>query len=217
MLDQGVYTLAEVTQYTGVPASTLRNWFKPRSDGEGLGPVFKSDYASEGNDFGVSFLNLVEAYVASFFKENGVNPILIRRAHQVLQDQMRTSHPFAHEDLRTDRQRIFHYIQSDQKLVDVISKQLLFKHVTPKLLRFRYATTTRLADLWHVRKGVVITPRMGFGKPVIENSGVSTLIVANQYKANGMDAALVARLFKITEDGVINAFRFEKQLGRIAA
>jgi uncharacterized protein (DUF433 family) len=217
MLGQGVYTLAEVTQYTGVPDSTLRSWFLPRPDKRGFGPVFASDYAAEGKDFAVSFLNLIEAHVASFFKKQGVTPALIRRAHEVLQEQLGTSHPFAHEDLRTDSHRIFHIIRSDAKLVDVVSRQMLFKNVKPYLRGIKYALATRLAETWHVRKGIVINPKLGFGKPVIENSGVSTLIVAKQYVANGKNATLVARLFKITEEGVQNAFRYEKRLGRIAA
>ena len=64
MLDQGVYTLAEVAQYTHMKARTLQTWFNPRADGTGLGPIFKSDYARQGDDFAVSFFNLIEAFVA---------------------------------------------------------------------------------------------------------------------------------------------------------
>lgn len=217
MSELGVYTLAEVSAYTKVPAGTIRNWFKPRSDGAGLGPVFVSDYEMEGDDFAVSFLNLIEAHVASFFDEQGVDHAVIRRAHELLQVQLRTRHPFAHQDLRTDGERIISVFKKDSTLVDSISRQLFFKHVKPHLRGIRYSIPTRLAETWMVKKGIVITPKLGFGKPVIENAGVSTLIVAKQYRANGMDAALVARLFKIPEASVLNAFRYEKRLGRIAA
>jgi hypothetical protein len=51
---------------------------------------------------------------------------------------------------------------------------------------------------------------------VVQNTGVSTYIIARQYVANNKDAALVARLFKITEAGVLNAYQFENSLGRAA-
>src|SRR5687768_13860811 len=101
VLDQGVYTLAEVSQYTGVASTTLRSWFVGRSDDRGLGPVFKPAY-EVGDDLAVSFLNLIEARIASFFRGQGLSPYLIRRAHELLQERLGTPHPFAHEDLRTD-------------------------------------------------------------------------------------------------------------------
>jgi uncharacterized protein (DUF433 family) len=210
-----VYTLSEVSTYTGVPSTTLRAWFKPRSDGRGRGPVFQSDWEQAGDDFAVSFLNLIEARVASFFRKQGVRPIHIRKTHSALQQRLGISHPFAHQDLRSDGDRIFQIIQADA--TDAISRQMLFKHVLPHLSGIRYASLTHLAETWQIKKGIVITPHLGFGKPVIENAGVSTLIVAKQYQANGMDANLVARLFKITEESVKNAFRFERSLRRIAA
>ena len=103
------------------------------------------------------------------------------------------------------------------RFVDVISKQLLFPEFRARLTRINYNVATRLADRWRIADGIIVNPVVGFGKPVIENTGISSLIVAKQYKANGENAALVARLYKITETGVLNAFQFERSLGRIAA
>src|SRR5687768_9257582 len=106
MIDEGVYILAEVTQYTGVKPTTLRHWFMRRPDGRGRGPIFRSDYERVGNDFALSFLNLIEAYVASVFKAREIKPAFIRRAHEILQAEMGTPHPFAHADLRAGGKRI---------------------------------------------------------------------------------------------------------------
>ncbi|MEA2711172.1 MAG: hypothetical protein QOF78_3773 [Phycisphaerales bacterium] len=223
MIGQGVYTLSEVSRYTSLdyklPRETARTWFKPRSDLKGRGPVFQSDYEPVGGDFAVSFLNFVDAYVASFFRRNFVKPKVIRRAHQLLQAKMRTSHPFAHAKLSTDGIRIIHEEMTevdDAELIDVISQQLLFSEFTSRLTRLRYDVDTRLAYELQIATGVVMNPRLSFGKPVVQNTGVSTYIIARQYVANNKDAALVARLFKITEAGVLNAYQFENSLGRAA-
>jgi uncharacterized protein (DUF433 family) len=100
-------------------------------------------------------------------------------------------------------------------LVGVVSKQQFF--VQMKLGRMRFNGASRLVDQWEIETGVLINPAINFGKPAIQSSGVSTLIVANQYKANKSDAALVARLWGISESGVINAVNFEKGLQKSAA
>jgi uncharacterized protein (DUF433 family) len=218
MIEHGVYTMAEVSQYTGVKPMTLRAWFLSRSDEKGHGPVFISDYAKIENDFAVSFLNLIEVYVASFFKMKNVSHADIRRTHRILKQQLGTPHPFAHASLSTGLGRIvLESTGETQRYLEVIGRQLLFPQFADGLHRISYSATTRLADEWKLSEGITVSPMMGFGKPVIDNTGVSTLIVAKQYKANGKNAALVARLFKITEQGVLNAFRFEERLGRIAA
>lgn len=220
MIGQGVYTLAEVSQYTKQPVSTLRSWFMPRSDGQGRGPIFQSEWERVDDEFAVSFLNLIEAYAASMFRSKKVKPADLRRAHEILKQELNTPHPFAHAELSTFLRRIIHekdYSNRDRRFVDVISKQLVFPEFRAGLDTIDYSPSTKLAHAWRISDGVVINPKVGFGKPVIVKTGVSTLIVASQYLANSKNAALVARLFNITESGVFDAFQFERGLGRIAA
>jgi uncharacterized protein (DUF433 family) len=216
MTEQGVYTLAEVAKYTGVKPMTLRAWFLRRSDHAGLGPVFESDYERLDDDFAVSFLNLIEAFVASFFKQNKVTHQDIRRTHELLKRKLNVKHPFAFANLAVGLRRIS-LEDPDSRYCEVISRQLLFPEFNAGLHKISYDPDTNLANGWEVDTGIFVSPRVGFGKPVVQNTGVSTLIVARQYVANGKDAAVVARLFKIPKDGVESAFRFERRLGRIAA
>lgn len=205
MIGQGVYTLSEVARFTKLHPTTVRSWFKGRSDGKGRGRLFGSDYDPVEGDYAVSFLNLIEVYVGAFFHEEGVKTQVIRRVHDVLQGRMKTRYPFAHARLSTDGHRIFH--ESD--LSEVISMQMFLPIIESKLTRISYDVSTRLADTLHIANGVVLNPGIGFGKPVIKDAGVSTLIVAKQYRANGGNARLVAKLFNITEEGVMDAYRFK--------
>jgi len=197
-----------------ISATTLHAWFLPRSDQMGLGPLFRSEWTKASGDFAISFLNLIEAFVARFFKDSGVKPKRIRRTHEVLQGVLKTPHPFAHQELRTNGQEIIS-CSSDKQLVDFVAKQLYFPEMRNYLAGIEYDSSTMLAQTWTLAKGVVISPKMGFGRPIIRGTGVSTLIVANQYLANGKNAALVSRLFKIPEEGVLDAFGFENKLGHL--
>ncbi len=214
MVGEGAYPLAEAARYAGLPAATVRSWFKPRPGGRGRGPLFRSDLPPVNGDYAISFLNLVEAYVARFFRTEGVRPDRLRRAHELLQVELGHSHPFAHADLRTDGKRII-LATADGDLRDVISRQHFFAQM--KLGRFTFSPTSRLAVHWHIGDGVVIDPRVSFGKPVARGSGVTTYVLANQFRANGGNATMVADLYDVTDADVRHAVRFEDNHRRRAA
>lgn len=214
MIGDGVYPLSEAARYAGVPVATVRSWFKARSDGNGQRPVFTSDFEPVDGDYAVSFLNLIEIYVAGFLRNEGVTPPTLRRAHQILQVELGTPHPFAHAHLGTDGKRIMQK-HADVLLVDVISKQHLFGQMC--LSKIKYSPATRLAEAWDIADGVTINPGVSFGKPVIEHTGVTTFVVANQFKANRGNAKLVAGLFHLSEADVLHAVGFETALKQRAA
>ena len=155
MLEQGVYTLAEASKYTGVPVSTLKSWFRARPDKAGKGPIFTSDYEQIGDDFAISFLNLIEAYVASFWKKPGAKRGDIHRANEILQAELKVPHPFAHTDLRTIFGRIIEEKDKRRgKFVDIISKQLFFPQFKKGLTKLTYNPTTYLAKShWSIPQG----------------------------------------------------------------
>jgi uncharacterized protein (DUF433 family) len=214
MIGNGFYPLSEAARYAGLPSATVRSWFKMRSDGQGHGPLFRSDFDPINGNYAISFLNLIEIYVARFFRSEGVKPPILRRAHEILQNELETYHPFAHADLCTDGRRII-LKRGDAELIDVISKQHFFGQM--HLGRIKYSKTSRLAEAWGIASGVIINPGVSYGKPVVAHTGVTTFVVANQYYANQRNAALVANLFDLSEADVINAVNFEDGLKLRAA
>ena len=223
MIGQGFYTLSEVARFTGLPVATVRSWFKDRPDGKGHGPVFQSDFAVVGRDYGVSFLNLIDAYVAAFFRAQHVPSRVIRKAHGNLQQRLGTPHPFAHTDLRTSQGRIIESMspadEAEAAMVDVVNGQFWFDKMEGLHAEVDYDPVSKLARAWKVRPeyGVVIRPGVNFGQPSLEGTNIPTLIVASQYKANRGDETLVARLFETSAANVLNAYRFERGIGRLAA
>lgn len=216
MLGRGLYKLSEVARYTGLPASTVRSWFKQRPDGAGRGPLFEADHQSIGGDCAVSFLNLIDAHVAGFFRAEGVGSVIIRRAYEVLRRDLNTPHPFAHAELCTDGRRIIRHTADtvgDAQLTDVISKQHWFSQMRDQLRRFDYDQLTKLAARWRIAEGIVIDPTISFGKPVVDSTGITTFVLANQYEANQRNAGLVADLFGVSEQDILNAVNFEAQFG----
>ncbi len=219
-LGQGVYTLSEVARFAEMHPSTVRSWFRGRSDGTGRGPLLRSDFEGAGGDFAVSFLDLVDCYVAGRFRSAGVTMPTVRAAYFELATDLRTSHPFAHGCLYTDGRRILVNVAGrvrDDLLYDAVSKQILFEQLQRVLKRIEYRPDNYLAARWNRARGVLIDPGINFGSPVIKSTGISTVIVARQYLANRRDAKLVADLFDLNESDIENALEFEASIGRIAA
>lgn len=217
MLGQGAYILAEVSRLTQIHPSRVRWWFKHRPDHAGRGPIFDSDYPSAGGDYAVSFLDLIDVLVAGQFRDQYHVPMrIVRCAHSVLQGELKTKHPFCHSDLYTDGRRIFRLAAAkvgNEKLSDVISHQQFFLHIREKLDHIDYSEITKLAHRWRIAQGVVLDPAISMGKPTIVNTGITTYVIGNQYRANSKDSVLVADLYGISEGDVVNAVDFEKKYG----
>ncbi len=215
-LGRGVYRLAEVARYTGLHPQRVRSWFRDRSDHAGLGPLLYPDYVEVDDVQAASFLDLIDVLVAGQFRLLGVTMGVVRRAYAVLQERLDTRHPFCHKGLFTDRKQIFVSTADelgDEVLSEAVSRQQFFKQVKGKLIHVDFSPETLLAVRWRIARGVMIDPAVHLGKPVIENTGVSTFVVDRAYHANGEDAELVADLFNVSAAGVLDAVAFERDYG----
>lgn len=213
MLGSGVYILSEISKLTKIHPARVRSWFLDRSDGAGHGPIFKSDYGEIQGDHAFSFHDLIDVLIAGQFRDKYKVPMsIVRKAHSVLQKELKTTHPFCHGDLFTDGRRIFNIAASkigNTILSDVVSRQQFFIHVKEELDHIDYDVITQLADKWRIARGVVIDPAVNMGKPVIENTGTATYIISMQYRANNNNSNLISDLYGISEEDVINAVKFE--------
>ena len=88
----------------------------------------------------------------------------------------------------------------------------MFEKLKYLLEHIDYQTDTRLACRWRIHEGVVIDPAVSYGRPVVQNTGVHTRVLAHQFIANGEDAGIVADLYGVSETDVKRAVAFEEHL-----
>jgi len=213
---RGAYSLSEAARYASVHPNTVRSWFLGRSDGKGRGPILSGDGAVVGSDRAISFLDLIEVAVAGRLRSSGVTMGTVRQAHDLLQRELQATHPFAHSDIYTDGQRIFTNAfdtLGGERLHDVISRQQYFPRIRELLDHVVYNDETGMASRWRIAEGVHLDPAVSHGKPVVGDTGVTTYVVSQMYRANQQDSRLVADLLHLAEKDVINAVRFEEDLG----
>ena len=84
ILGKGVYDLTEAAKLTGLRRARVKEWFQGRDARPGAGSVFRSDYDAINGDLAISFLDLVELFIAGQLREHGVSLQYIRRIHSQL-------------------------------------------------------------------------------------------------------------------------------------
>jgi uncharacterized protein (DUF433 family) len=213
ILGNGVYDLAEAAKLTGLRRARVKEWFLGRDAGPDVKPVFRSDHDAINGDLAISFLDLVELFIAGQLRKHGVSLQCIRRIHSQLKALWKTKHPFSRKEIRTDGKRLFACELDEHErgeVYDVQTRQKVFDTVLlPFLKKIDYDQATRLARRWSITRLVVIDPAISFGKPIIEPAGITTGVLAAAYRANDRDAALVARWYDVEEEHVLAAVEFE--------
>ena len=221
MQDAGAYSLTNAARLTQTSPSTARSWFKGRSDGQGRGPVLKTELGGEGRQFAVSFLDLIDLLVAGRLREKGVKLPVIRRAYNAIGEVLDTAHPFSHDAIHTDGRRIFLEVAeqlNSRSFHDAIDGQLLLPCVHDMLEHVDYATSNRMAERWRIAEGIVIDPAVMWGEPIIGGTRLPAAMLAQQYRANDNDAGIVADLYDVDEQDVHDAVHFAERYGyRLAA
>ena len=124
VIGRGVYTIPEAAKYLGKPHQTIHAWLS------GERQVFSSDYPPVDGHQAISFLDLVDAMVASTFRKHGVPMREIRHVYEELKVLFKEEHPFCKKDLdlSTDGKKIYHKYGNDVAQVmngQVHSKELM--------------------------------------------------------------------------------------------
>jgi uncharacterized protein (DUF433 family) len=213
ILGHGVYDISEAARFTGLRQARVREWFRERVSHPISRPVFRSDYAGVGEGHSISFLELVEVFVAGQLREHGVSLRSIRRAHAKLQNAWATRHPFARGEIRTGGRNVFVSAleEPERRIVaEAVTKSQVFERVIlPTLEKIDYDQASQLATKWHLSPLVVLDPRVCFGQPIVEPVGITTYVLAAFYLANGRNARKVANWYEIEEKHVLAAVEFE--------
>jgi uncharacterized protein (DUF433 family) len=219
VLGRGVYSLTEAARLTGLRPGRVRAWFQSLEGNRVGRGVFQGDYAPVGADRAISFLDLIEVYIAGRLRDAtpAVSLQHIRRVHDKLSRDSGQKHPFCTREIYHGGGKIFTRSLDDESgsIIEPLTNQKYINDVIiPFLKKIEYDHITNLARLWHISEGVVVDPSRCFGKPIVAAVGIATRVLASAYEANGRDILSVADWYEIDPVHVQAAVNFE---GRPAA
>jgi uncharacterized protein (DUF433 family) len=214
ILGYGVYTLPEAAKLTKLTIPRIREWFRVR--GGRPSPIFHSRYQEIDGETVISFLDLVDVFVAGQLRTHGVSFQTLRKVYKKLAKDFRTEHPFSRKELLTDGRIV--YVsdlsqEGEEEIREALSSQGVFPEIIlPVLKRMDYDRITSLALRSHVADQVVLDPALCFGQPIVEKVCIPTRLLFSAFQANDLDAHKVADWYSIKPAQVIAAVEFESSL-----
>lgn len=213
LYEQPAYGLPEAAVYLKVPTQTLRYWLT----GFGKRPPIIEPV--ESGPVRLSFCNLLECHaLAAMRKLYDLKVPRVRAALRKISRDYPQPHPLIDEVFLTDRKDLF--IERMGKIINVsrhpdqLSMEFFAAHlqrveVDPKgLFRFfPFVVEPRLSE----PKTIEINPMVGFGKPIIAGTAISTAIIASRFSARESITDL-AEEYGCTQEQIEEAIRWERAL-----
>jgi uncharacterized protein (DUF433 family) len=212
-------SLRECAEWLSLPSSTVRAWFLGQS---GFEPVLKLDDPASRM---LSFVNLTEVFVLAAIRRKHQIPLSrVREAVKFLQKRLGDDHPLASQEMSTEGSAIL--VEQLGKLVSasehgqVISEELVRARLR-RIERNAQGVPMRLYPL--TRRGllseepagveqaptsVVIDPRIQFGRPCLNGTGVPTAVIHERWLAGEDIQEIAADYGRELSDGQ-EALRFE--------
>lgn len=219
LFDKGLYSVAEASRLTRVPAATFRRWVfgyaRVRTSGRvEYQPIAKPEIGRIDGTYAVGFRDLLEARVVQAFRKAGVSWKIIRLAAKNVNSG--GENPFLSERFRTDGRTIFQESveeAGEPGLLDLAKNQHAFHAViAPSLFKQIEFDESDNAVRWYPlwpRKIVVLDPNRSFGRPLIANIPAETLAAAAKAEKS-LDIA--ARWFDVSTDHVRAAINWQDRI-----
>lgn len=210
-LELPLYGLSEAALYLRVPIKTLEYWVFGRK------PISPMIRAASKQPRALSFMNLLECHMlASMRSLYDLRLPKIRRAVAHLNKTSGFAHPLIEQPLYTNRIDLL--IKEIDSLVnlsrggqlaipEIVEAHLERVEYDKKVGAFKFYPFVRERSATEP-KFIVINPALGFGKPVIAGTGISTAVIASRFNARESVPEL-AKEYGLEEKQIEEAIRWE--------
>jgi len=223
----GIYTVPEASRLTKVAPPRIRRWLRGYKFFSGQRehaspPVWRGQLQPVNGALALGFLDLMEIRVVDAFLRAGVSWKTLREAERRGSELFQSNHPFCTQRFETDGRGIFVDIgaQSDEPiLIEIIKDQAVFDQITSPFFKDLEFSQDRTLERWWPlgnQRSVVVDPRRAFGKPIVVDRGVPTLILSSAAKASKSIDEVVF-WYDVTKSSVIDSVEFEDSLGHAKA
>jgi uncharacterized protein (DUF433 family) len=208
-LELPMYGLAEAALYLRIPMTTLEYWVFGRDK---IRPMIK---AASNRPRSLSFMNLLECHMlAAMRKVYDLRLPKIRRAVEHLSANTAFRHPLIEQPLYTDTVDVL--IKEIDRMVNIsrggqfVIPEIIAVHlerVEYEKGKFKFYPFVRERSATEP-KYIVINPAIGFGKPVIAGTGISTAVIASRFNARESVPDL-AKEYGLEDKQIEEAIRWE--------
>jgi uncharacterized protein (DUF433 family) len=218
MMETPIYGVTEAAQYLRVPLNTLRYWVH---GGGSVPPLIK---LVSTEPLRLSFANLLECYMLSSMRAiYDVRIPKVRKALTTLAKYVQHRHPLVEQAFQTDRRDLF--IEHLGRIVNLSrDQQILIPGVMELYLERIERDPKGLLKLYpfvmertpNEPRMILINPAVGFGKPVIAGTGISTAVISSRFNARESVPDLASE-YGVAPKQIEEAIRWEQRTAAVAA
>lgn len=213
ILGKGIYTPREAARLVGMKPQDVRRW--TRGSGPTL-PLWNAYYQDLDDSSEISFLDLIEVRVVSSLRKNGVTLQAIRYAIEFAESRFGIERPLASLRFKTDGKEILiDALENDGELTSLSPKragQKVFGSIVQQsLLDLEFQNDRPVRWKPQKFKNVVIDPERSFGDPILNDYGVSTRVLGDEYTVFS-DLKYLSQIYEIPVNIIKNAINFERNL-----
>lgn len=211
-LNNGIYTLPEVSKILRLPYYKVHKWINSYWDTK-LGSVFEGRYSWIVKDSkAISFHTLIEFYILILLAEAGVSIKNVLKAHIELSKQYETAFPFAQksilEGIRTTGKKI--YFETKDGIISLDgTKQFNLDFIRVFFKNLDFDNELIATRFWPLgkEKNIIVDPMRQFGHPVLGSTNIYPETVYNLYKA-GEPIEFIAFTYEIESKLVLDAIDY---------
>lgn len=211
----GIYGQSEAARLLRMMPSRLRRWVNGYTywlhtpvtgqEKRKRPPVIRTEIPVVDGVVALSFLELMELRVVKAIVDKGLSLQHVRRAARLAARRFDTRHPFASRRVFTDGRNIFSSLSHTDSAPDIVKwkageiDQVIAGPVFERFLEeIEFDDATSLAQRWWPlgkKIPIVLDPRVSFGAPVVERTGVRTSTLASLAEQSSvLDAAAAYQL-----------------------
>ena len=212
LYEEPAYGVSEAAVYLKVPYQTLRYWLT------GFKKMPAIIQPVQAEPIRLSFLNLLECHaLAGMRKIYDLKLPKVRSALRKLGEESSRPHPLISEAFLTDRRDLF--IERLGKTINISRHGQLdmdFYYIHLERVEIESKGMFRFFPFVvepgpSEPKSIEINPMVGFGKPVIAGTGISTAIIASRFNARESITDLAAE-YDCPPEKIEEAIRWERAL-----
>ena len=172
--------------------------------------------AIPGREMLISFEDLISMRVIAFLRAQGYSFARIRRAEADLRKFTKHSRPFATERIWAEEKGATYVWAEIGALLMAagLHGQLAFAELVRENLINVHGLTfseRRIADSWRAKPGILLHPKIQFGRPCIAGTRIPTSDIAGMVRAGDSNESL-ARAYGIDVEQVERAVLWEQEL-----
>ncbi|MFZ5964180.1 hypothetical protein ACOXXX_14635 [Thalassococcus sp. BH17M4-6] len=218
ILGQGIYSPRQAARLIGGKPQDVLRWTRGSGSSE---PLWNAYYQALEDATELSFSDVVELRVVKSFRDAGISLQAIRYAISFAQRQYGVERPLSTLRFKTDGREILHEaLELDGQMVSLSKKrpgQKVFTEIIKQSLSgLEYedgnAARWRPAQAKHV----VIDPGRQFGSPMVDEFGISTAVLFDEFE-EFKDMAYLSRIYEIPNSVILDAVRYEQNLDKTGA